>query len=342
MRWHSWAFPCLLVGAFCLDPAIAMAKGAAVDAATPPQQERASELYEQGVKAFRSGKHAEAAEHFKSSYDVVASPNSHLMYARALRDAGKLDEAYEELALTQQEAGELAMRLPKYASTAESAEAELVELRKRVAALSIQVTGDTPEVTLFVGNRQVPRERWRNVAVAPGTVDVSARLPGGRRAWQSVDASVGQVTKVDLDLVTAEPQAGAADQPLATPGSASPDGGEDTGTRSGSLKPYAYIAGGVGALGLVTFAVFGSMSRATHSDLEDSCPGGVCPPERQDDIDKGKSQQTIANIGLAVGLVGIGAGVTLFVLDEKRSSGRSRPRLMVGAGPGSLDLRGSF
>ena len=326
----------------CLDPALVFAEGAAVDAATPTQQTRASELYEQGVKAFRTGKHAEAAGHFKSSYDVVASPNSHLMYARALRDAGKLDEAYEELALTQQEAGELAMRLPKYASTAESAEAELVELRKRVAALAIQVTGDSPEVTLFVGNRQVPRERWRSVAVAPGTVDVSARLPGGRRAWQSVNVAVGQVTKVELDLTASEPQAAAANQPAATSGTVDVDNGRDTGTRSGSLKPYAYVAGGVGALGLVTFAVFGSMSRATHSDLEDSCPNGVCPPERQDDIDKGKSQQTIANIGLAVGIIGIGAGVTLFVLDEKKSSGHTRPRLMVGAGPGSLDLRGSF
>lgn len=320
----------------------ALGAGAAVDAATPAQQQRAQELYNEGVGHFKGGRHADAAESFRKSYDVVASPNSHLMYARALRDSGKLAEAYEELALTQQEASELAARLPKYASTAESAEAELIEVRKRIAAISIEVRGDTPEVTVFVGPRQIPRERWRNVGLVPGNVDVSARLPGGRRAWQNVEARQGELVKVELDLSADAPPVAAGAEPSGTdPGSA--PGQEDSGpTRERSLRPYAYIAGGVGIAGLVTFGVFGAMSRSTHSDLEDSCPGGVCPPERQDDIDAGKTQQTIANIGLAVGIIGIGAGVTLFVLDGKKESTASVRRLRVDAGPGSLHLKGSF
>jgi hypothetical protein len=260
-----------------------------------------------------------------------------------LRDAGKLVEAYEELVLTQQEAGELAARLPKYASTGESAEAELLELRKRIAAISIDVKGDTPEVTVFVGSRQVPRERWRNVALAPGNVDVSARLPGGRRAWQAVEVRQGELVKVELDLTPDAPPTAAGTSPAGTGDTTEPGGEQDPGTgRAHKLRPWAYVAGGVGVVGLVTFGVFGAMSRSTYSDLEDSCPDGVCPPERQDDIDKGKTQQTIANVGLAVGVIGLGAGVALFVIDEKQSSGQTRRRLQVGAGPGSISVRGSF
>jgi hypothetical protein len=333
-----------LVFLACLcGPRAAVAAGAAVDAATPAQQQRAQELYNEGVGHFKAGRHADAAESFRKSYEVVASPNSHLMYARALRDAGKLVDAYEELALTQQEAGELAARLPKYASTGESAEAELLELRKRIAAISIDVRGDSPDVTVFVGTRQVPRERWRNVGLQPGNVDVSARLPGGRRAWQNIDARQGELVKVELDLsADAPPSAGGA-PPGAVETSPETAGEQDTGPeRTHTLRPWAYVAGGVGVVGLVTFGVFGAMSRSTHADLEDSCPDGVCPPERQDDIDKGKTQQTIANIGLAVGVIGLGTGVTLFVIDSKQSSGRSPRRLQVGAGPGSISVRGSF
>lgn len=335
--------PCLLLAAACVCVApLAFARGAAVDAASPSEQQRAQELYDQGVQHFKAGRHGEAAEAFRKSYGVVASPNSHIMYARALRDAGKLNEAYEELALSQNEASELAVRIPKYASTAESAENELVELRKRVAAISITVVGDVPEALVFVGTRQVPRDRWRSVAVAGGAVDVSARLPSGRRAWQSVTAQIGSVTKVELDLRESAPPPAAAlgrDAPSDQVG----DGEFDRGAkRDHPLRPWAFVAGGVGVAGLATFGIFGAMSRSTYSDLESSCPNGQCPRGSQEDIDRGKNQQTIANIGLAVGVIGLATGVTLFVIDSGQSSAGAPRRIAIGAGPGSVDVRGSF
>jgi hypothetical protein len=332
--------PCVLLAAACwLFSSVAFARGAAVDAATPAEQQKAQELYAQGVQQFKAGRHSEAAEAFRRSFDVVASPNSRIMHARSLREAGRLVEAYEEFALTQKDASELAVRLPKYGTTAESAEAELIELRKRVALIAVEVAGDPRGVAVRVGSREIRRDRWNDVAVEPGPVDVSARLPDGRRAWQSVEARPGEVTKVRLDVESGSPA------PAGQGGA--PSGGQsdrefDTGAEKGrNLKPWAYVAGGVGAAGLVTFGVFGAMSRSTFAELEDACPNGICPPERQDDIDQGKQQQMIANIGLAVGVVGIGAGVTLFLLDKgDRSPSSARVRAV--AGPGSISVRGSF
>ncbi len=334
----TWTFLACVAAAGAAD-----ARGAAVDAATPQQQKDAQSLYERGVQRFKAGRFAEAARSFASSYEIVSSPNSHIMYARALREAGELNQAYEELALTQVEASELAARLPKYASTAEAAEAELAELGKRVAALSIRVSGTPGDAKVSVGDRQLPRERWLHVAVSPGPVAVSAVLPDGRRTTQPVKARVGQRIEVNLAFAdAAQPVAGDAGQtgPVLGP----VDSDHDRGTSSKpSLRPWAYVAGGIGAAGLVTFGVFGAMSRSTYSDLEDRCPGGDCPSGSQDDIDRGKSQQRIANIGLAIGVIGVATGVTLFVIDTSQHSGKSdSTNVALGVGPGSLQLEGSF
>src|SRR6185436_9322072 len=107
------------------------AAGVAPDSASADQQQKAQRVYEQGVLHFKAGRHAEAAKAFSASYEIVASPNSHIMFARALRDGGELGAAFEELSLTRKEASALGERLPKYAETAAAAENELKELLKR-------------------------------------------------------------------------------------------------------------------------------------------------------------------------------------------------------------------
>jgi hypothetical protein len=157
-----------------------------------------------------------------------------------------------------------------------------------VAVLSIAVEGDAAGTSVQVGARSVPRERWKFVAVAPGAVEVSARSASGRRALQSVEARLGEITKVTLGIAGLDATSAAAksEQPALTPTGAEQDAGTERGH---ALRPWAFVAGGVGVVGLATFGVFGSMSRSTFSELEDACPNGVCPPERQDDIDKGKT-----------------------------------------------------
>lgn len=313
--------------------------------ANESQKAEAQDHYEKGVEHYKEKRFDEAAAQFHASFEVVASPNSHMMYARALREAGKLSEAYEEMALTQQEAADLAVTLPKYATAAESAEAEMKELLKRVAALRIQVVGAEPnQVSVYVGDRKVPPERWRTVSVQPGSVEVTARLATGQRLAETVEAPAGEVQTVTLDvqaLVQGAKTGPVIDGPSDGPDDETHDsGGSSEGT---SLKPFAYVAGGVGVLGMATFAVFGSMSKSTYSGLEDSCPNGVCPPDQQEEIDKGKSQQTIANVGLAVGIVGLAAGATLFVLDTTTGNQeRARRGVRVGAGLGSVAVSGSF
>jgi hypothetical protein len=99
-----------------------------------------------------------------------------------------------------------------------------------------------------------------------------------------------------------------------------------------SLKPYAYAAWALGAVGLGTFAIMGTIGRSDKQALKDDCPEvditpgavpspGICiPPDvdsRNSTIDR---EFLIADIGLVVGIVGAVGGTALFFLSPSAPS----------------------
>jgi hypothetical protein len=111
---------------------------------------------------------------------------------------------------------------------------------------------------------------------------------------------------------------------------------------AGGLRTAAYVAGGVGLVGLTTFAIFGALEKSSYNDLQDACHGGPCPPEKADDISTGRSRQTIANVGLVAGLVGAAAGAVLFVVSMPSSKSPTSARAAVVVTPGFVGVRGSL
>jgi hypothetical protein len=97
--------------------------------------------------------------------------------------------------------------------------------------------------------------------------------------------------------------------------------------------------GGIGVAGLALFTVYGLIDNSTYSDLQSSCPHNACPPGKQGEIDSGRTQQTIANVSLVVGGVGLAAGATMFVISL---SHKSSPTTGLVLGPGYLGVRGSL
>jgi hypothetical protein len=101
------------------------------------------------------------------------------------------------------------------------------------------------------------------------------------------------------------------------------------------------VAGGVGVAGLAMFTIFGLMDNSTYSDLKNACPGNMCPPDKQSQIDSGRTQQTLANVGLVVGALGLAGGATLFALSLS-SKPSTAPSTALVAAPGFVGLRGSL
>lgn len=314
----------------------AAAAGVSPAKATPAQRELAQKRFLRGKELQAAGKCDAALGELQASFDVVASPNTRLVIARCLREMGKVVLAYAELGRAAVEAKEQATEDARYEKTAEAATAERADLATKLGFVSLKVKNADANATLRVGGEDVPRAGWSEpIPVAPGETEIVLEAPARSPVRKSVTVQAGDKPSVELDGADGAP---APAPPADTPAKLS------TSDRS-SLRPLAYVAGGVAVVGLGTFAIAGLLSNGTYSDLESACPNGACPKAREEDISRGKTEQTLANVGLVVGLVAATAGITLFFVSKPKADA---PAPTVGnttrfvAGPGSLRLEGTF
>lgn len=294
----------------------ASAAGVAPSAATKAQKDKAQSHFLRGKELYGQNKFDAALAEFTSSLDVVASPNTRLYVARCLREMNKNVQAYNEFGRTAAEARDLAKTDSRYEKAAEAAEQDQKALEPKIGLVAVNVEHASPSTTLKVGGEEVRREAWgQPVAVEPGSAEIAAETPGRPASKKSVTIAAGQKESVSVDATGDAPaQASTADKNEKTVEMSTPS------DRAG-LRPYAYVAGGVALAGLATFTVAGLLSNGTYSDLEQACGGErACPPGHEDDISSGKTQQTIANVGLVVFVLGAAGAVTLWVLSAPSKS----------------------
>ncbi len=331
----------LLNAALLCLAAGAGAQGVPVEDATKEQWKGAQKTFLAADELFDAKRYDEAITAYRASWQIVASPNTRLQIARAHREMGRLGEAFDELNGAVADAERAAAKDPKYELAAKAARSEREALRARIALISVSVENPPEGTELSVGGRKIALEALHEpVAVVPGEVKVVAKMPGRGVAEKVVSATAGGEGSVSLDLaapqelprfapVVAPPSQDAATTPT--------DTAQTVGSQS-SMRPLAYVAGGLGVAGLATFTVFGLMNNSKFSDLDGACPSGRCDPGRDSDIDAGRRYQTIANVGLVVGIVGLGAGTALFLMD----SGGEEASARMSVGPGSVNVSGRF
>src|SRR5262245_30689725 len=132
MARRSW-----MAGALCLAlsgmlaPA-SFAQGVKPEQATEQQKENARKYFTTAMDAYNDKRFEEALDGFKKSYEEVASPNSHLMVARALRSMGRMAEAYDEFQSVIAEAEAAAKGDKKYEQSATAARTDLAGLESEV------------------------------------------------------------------------------------------------------------------------------------------------------------------------------------------------------------------
>lgn len=318
----------------------AAAQGAPVTEATNAQKDKALILYRKAKRRFDRGQFEEALGLFRESYGVVASPNSHLMIARTLAEMDKPIESLEAYENVITEAETVATKQKKYKKTADSARLEMVEVEKKVGKVTIKVSGP-PGSTVKMGEEAVTQDRWgKPIRVQPGTLKFVLTTTGGQQAIEEVSVAAGSDQIVDLAPPPPEPTQ-EAPTPVAT-------GGESVSASTssgGNGRVWAYVTGGIGLLGVASFATFGSLSQGKFDDLKKACPDRRnCDPSLKSDADQGDTFQTVANVSLIVGAAGLGAGIALFFTtgnDEKEKAATSK-RPVVGVGPGSVVVSGKF
>jgi hypothetical protein len=332
-------------------PAAAQPKGGAAAAAAPkggaasPTEanvKKALELFKKGQGLYKANKFADALVPFRESYALVPSPNSRFYIARCL--AGTNDNVNAHIEFEAVIADIDARNEDKYKETHDVAVQELAQVDAKIALLTVSVANAAENTRVSVAGKDIPREDWgkdipredwgKPLPVSPGAVEVMLTTPPAPSTTERLDLRAGEKRPLALD---AAPAGGLPPPP--------PPGGS-TGSRK-FLRPVAYVAGGVGVVGFGVFGVFGAMAADSFAKLEKACPKSgmtrVCSTDTKKQIDDGKLQKDVANIGLVVGAVGLAAGVTLFILSRDTSPKKDEaPQVQAVIGPTYLGLQGSF
>ncbi len=326
--------------------------GAAAPAPGPDPEAvgTATAAFKKGQSLFTQKKYGLALAEFQKSYDTVNSPNSLLFIARCQAETGQPKDAYRTFNRVVVEADARIATEPKYAPTRDSATTERDELTKKLALVTVNVANadDTTRVSLAGG--PLPRDEWgKPQPMDPGATEVVMEHGANPPVRKPLQLEVGRSESIDFDATAAS-----APIPQTT---TTPPEEEDSGGGMSPLVPVGIAVAGVGVVGMVIFAIAGSGANSTYGDLETLCGGEqACPEADQAEAaelqDSGRGQQTLANVGLIVGAVGLAAGATLIVIglssDKDSQTGAAKPNappepwMDLAVGPSWTGVRGSF
>ncbi len=313
-----------------------------VEANAQAHFDRANALY-------LASNYEDALKAYRIAAELSGSPNAWLGVARSLGKLGRVAEsvgAYEQAVET---ALGLARTDKKYQSTYEAARDELREAAKLVGHLRIYVTPRDVDARVRIGGV----DRGSDVvghalAVMPGKVAVSVRAEGFEPYDQLVEIAAG--AQVQLSAVLKPTQTAAS-----TSGASSSDQvvvAESTGlehtddSAGGGLATAGWIALGLGAVGIASFATFALLADAQHDKLTETCVQTACSITKHDELaSTGETYQTLTNLSLVVGAVGLATGLTALLIDAGGPDEEEAvPSVAVALDPhgGFASVRGRF
>ncbi|MBX3190682.1 MAG: hypothetical protein KF819_27025 [Labilithrix sp.] len=242
--------------------------------------------------------------------------------AQQLRNAGKLGEAREQLAICGRSA---CPRLVQQDCTTWMSEV-LAILPSIVPGARDRKGRDIVEVKVFVDGKMVTETLdGKPIAVDPGVHTFRFETRSAPPIEEQV--VVRQNEKNRILTVT-----------FATPGDAGGARVTTDATRDPAPPIAAYVVGGVGLVGLGVGAAIGVTASSDASDIRDS---GCAPRCDVAEVDAIQSRYTIAGVTAGIGGALLVAGVVMLILHvsgESRSGGLDRPQAYATT-PGGIAIR---
>jgi hypothetical protein len=294
--------------------------------------------FEKGQRLFKAGKIADALSLFREIADANGSPNARLYVGHCLQQLGKYVEAHKAFTGVVKETTRRGDA--KYEPTREAALAQLGLLEPRIAKIVVSLADVPPGLAVTLdGTALEEKDLGSPVVVEPGAHKVEGTATDMAPVSRDVTVEAGESKTTILAFKKLDTPA-----PAAVPEPVAPKP-ETPVSKPFPLRTFGFVAGGVGVAGLTVFTVAGLMAKSTFHRMSDVCgTAGCSQPGQLDDIDKGRSQQTIANVGLVIGLVGLTAGATLVILGGRSSASEAPAKVAVSGAPGggSISYTGKF
>lgn len=348
--------------------------GAASPAFAQSDEQRAGArtLATEGAQAFNEGRFKEAVDLFTKAESLMHAPPHLLFAARAHAKLGQFVRAREAYMKVIKE--QLSPNAPQAFRDAQTAaEEERKQVEPHIGRLTIKVEGAEGAKDLVVAVDGQPTSLVLlgvPQPMDPGDHTITATATGFKGAPVTAslkDAGVGAVTlRMEVDNSVPPPAAGPAAGAAGPAVSLAPNGAppsDSAGGGNSGMRIGSYVGFGVGAVGIVLGTVFVMKSSANRKDanaanetLEQigSTTGGACSvaggtcrgdiPQAQkvaDLDDKARSAKTLGVVGYVVGGVGVAAGVTLFVLSNKKTE-PTAAFVAPYVGLGAVGVRGAF
>jgi hypothetical protein len=291
-----------------------------------PAPKEASQHFQRGLKLFDEQDFRAALIEFRRAFDIAPSPN-------VLYNIGQSCYQLQDYVCAQQTFDRYLREMgDKMApERRKEIEAELGELKGRIAYLTITTTPPGAEVSIdenvmgktpFTGPQPVSAGRRRITATLEGQPPVS----------KTIDVAGGDQAKITLTFSSPSAPVASSAAPATTTSPPPPPKNSPTS---------AYVSFGVGAVGLSVGSIFGLLALSSKSKLDDACSTPKsCPRSAQQDIDALKRNGTVSTLGFLVGAIGVGAGVVLLTTG---SPAEARERgVSPWIGLGSAGLTGRF
>jgi hypothetical protein len=289
----------------------------------------AEALFREGRTLMQEQRYAEACAKFAESQRLDPAGGTLINLALCHEAQGKLATAWGEFreALAKARAEERADRLTV-------ATERLAALEPLLPKLSIFVAPAAAEGELVVSVDGVPLRRaaWGvAVPVDPGSHLVKASAPGREDFSISVELAVKESKRIEITPLPRSQKTGPGPAKSAAPPAEreGDDGQATTGLIVGGL--------GLAALGIGGFFGIQAINRRAESD--DECPtDSTCSDEGVRLNDSALQAAWFANIGIGLGVLGVGAGTYLLITAENDEAGPSAKAPTAA----SITVRGAF
>jgi hypothetical protein len=214
-------------------------------------------------------------------------------------------------------------------------------LEKQLPRLRIDVPAEArgPGLSLRRGEVALGEGAWGEaLPVDPGKHTIQASAPGHEGRSHEVQAKAGELTTLRIEPLEPLPSP-------ATSSSGAPPPVPPEATSAGPAMPppiaargprrtAGYVVGGAGLLALWAGGVFGVRAVMKRQESDADCPGGACNARGWSTYEDAQRAARYANVGLAVGAVGLGVGAWLVL--------SARQKTEVAVSPAGVTVRGRW
>ena len=270
-----------------------------VAAQSPAELERGRSLFRQALSMEVAGDWAGALSRLEQVARIKTTPQVRFHLARCKEHLGRLTEALGDYRLAEYEASQTnAVELGDIGQARQA-------LELRVPKLVVTLSPDLAQASVELDGIALGETRLgKDIPVDPGEHQLLVRMPDGQSFVRSVSLAETAAEKVELNAPT-----GFVSVPTKTKVKAVPiePAHRFETSRTSHTPTWAWVAGGVGAAGAISAAVFWYVRERAIDDLNNGCGAdNVCPTSLKSTQTRGEQASIAAPVALGVGLVGLG------------------------------------